>query len=51
MAEEQKKKLCDEEKETLIPFFEVNKELWSLEKNSRGKERKMPHKSSNGKTV
>ena len=40
MAEEQKKKLYDEEKETLIAFFEVNKELWSSEKKFKGKEKK-----------
>ena len=29
MADEQKKKLSEEEKNTLIGFYEINKLLWS----------------------
>ena len=40
MADEQKKKLSEEEKNTLIGFYEINKPLWSSDSKFKDKEQK-----------
>ena len=40
MANEQKKKLSEEEKNTLIGFYEINKPLWSSDSKFKDKEEK-----------
>ena len=40
MADEQKKKLSEEEKNTLIGFYEINKPLWSSDSKFKDKEEK-----------
>ena len=40
MADEQKKKLSEEEKNTWIGFYEVNKLLWSADSKFKDKEKK-----------
>ena len=40
MADEQKKKLSEEEKNTLIGFYEISKPLWSSDSKSKDKEEK-----------
>ena len=41
MADEQKKKLPEEEKNTLIGFYEMNKLLWSSDSKFKDKEEKV----------
>ena len=40
MADEQKKKLSEKEKNTFIGFYEVNKLLWSSDSKFKDKEEK-----------
>ena len=40
MADEQKKKLSEEEENTLIGFYEINKSLWSSDSKFKDKEEK-----------
>ena len=40
MADEQKKKLSEEEKNTLIGFYKINKPLWSSDSKFKDKEEK-----------
>ena len=41
MADEQKKKLSEEEKNTLIGFYEINKPLWSSDSTLKIKKRRL----------